>query len=154
MSRVLRAARLSRMRDLDPPAPPVRYEYREPGGLIHLDTKKLGRFDRIGHRITGKRTGNASSRASGWEFVHVCIDDASRVAFSQVLIDGRKERAVAFLTVAVAYYANRPHTHRLAQPRRPKVDETEEPLTRGLVFLAAVDLRQCHRSGRGTTYFA
>ncbi|HUO11541.1 MAG TPA: IS481 family transposase, partial [Caulobacteraceae bacterium] len=106
VSRVLRAARLSRMRDLDPPAPPVRYEYREPGGLIHLDTKKLGRFERIGHRITGKRTGNASSRASGWEFVHVCIDDASRVAFSQVLIDEKKERAVAFLKAAVAYYTS------------------------------------------------
>jgi transposase InsO family protein len=94
------------MRDLDPPAPPVRYEYAEPGGLIHIDIKKLGRFDRIGHRITGKRTGNASSRASGWEFVHVCIDDASRIAFSQVLIDEKKESAVAFLVAAVAYYAS------------------------------------------------
>ena len=104
VSRVLRAARLSRMRDLDPPDPPVRYEYGEPGGLIHIDIKKLGRFDRVGHRITGKRTGNASSRASGWEFVHVCIDDASRVAFSQVLVDEKKESAVAFLIAAVAYY--------------------------------------------------
>jgi|SRR5208282_5331638 len=106
VSRVLKAARLSRMRDLEPPAPPVRYEYGEPGGLIHIDIKKLGRFDRVGHRITGKRTGNASSRASGWEFVHVCIDDASRIAFSQVLVDEKKERAVAFLTAAVAYYAS------------------------------------------------
>jgi transposase InsO family protein len=106
VSRVLRAVRLSRMRDLDPPAPPIRYEYAEPGGLIHIDIKKLGRFDRIGHRITGKRTGVASSRGSGWEFVHVCIDDASRVAFSQVLIDEKKERAVTFLKTAVAYYAS------------------------------------------------
>jgi len=106
VSRVLRAARLSRARDLEPPAPPVRYEYAEAGGLIHIDIKKLGRFDRVGHRITGKRTGNASSRASGWEFVHVCIDDASRVAFSQVLVDEKKESAVAFLTAAVAYYAS------------------------------------------------
>jgi transposase InsO family protein len=106
VSRVLRAARLSRMRDLEPPAPPVRYQYDQPGGLIHIDIKKLGRFDRIGHRITGKRTGVASSRGSGWEFVHVCIDDASRVAFSQVLVDEKKERAVAFLTAAVAYYAS------------------------------------------------
>jgi transposase InsO family protein len=105
VSRVLRAVRLSRMRDLEPPAPPVRYEYAEPGGLIHIDIKKLGRFDRIGHRITGKRTANASSRGSGWEFVHVCIDDASRVAFSQVLIDEKKESAVAFLKAAVAYYS-------------------------------------------------
>ena len=106
VSRVLRAARLSRIRDLEPAEPPVRYEYGEPGGLIHIDIKKLGRFDRIGHRITGKRTSNARSRASGWEFVHVCIDDASRVAFSQVLIDEKKERAVAFLAAAVAYYAS------------------------------------------------
>ena len=106
VSRVLRAARLSRMRDLEPPTPLVRYEYAEPGGLIHIDIKKLGRFERIGHRITGKRTGNASSRASGWEFVHVCIDDNSRVAFSQVLADEKKESAVAFLTAAVAYYAS------------------------------------------------
>jgi transposase InsO family protein len=106
VSRVLRAARLSRMRDLEPPAPIVRYEYAEPGGLIHIDIKKLGRFDRIGHRITGKRTGVASSRGSGWEFVHVCIDDASRIAFSQVLIDEKKERAVAFLLAALGYYAS------------------------------------------------
>ena len=105
VSRLLRAARLSRMRDLEPPAPIVRYEYGEPGGLIHIDIKKLGRFERIGHRITGKRTANASSRASGWEFVHVCIDDNSRVAFSQVLIDEKKESAVAFLIAAAAYYA-------------------------------------------------
>jgi transposase InsO family protein len=106
VSRILRAARLSRMRDLEPPEPVIRYEYDTPGGLIHLDIKKLGRFERTGHRITGKRTGNASSRGSGWEFVHVCIDDASRVAFSQILPDEKKESAVAFLKAAVAYYAS------------------------------------------------
>ena len=95
VSRVLRAARLSRMRDLEPPAPVIRYEYDTPGGLIHLDIKKLGRFERTGHRITGKHTGNASSRGSGWEFVHVCIDDASRVAFGQILPNEKKESAVA-----------------------------------------------------------
>jgi hypothetical protein len=96
VSRVLKAVRLSRMRDLEPPAPRVRYEYDEPGGLIHIDIKKLGRFEQIGHRITGKRTGNASSRACGWEFVHVCIDDASRVAFSQELVNEKQESVVAF----------------------------------------------------------
>ncbi|HEY1427199.1 MAG TPA: IS481 family transposase [Caulobacteraceae bacterium] len=105
VSRVLRAARLSRMRDLEPPAPTIRYEYAEPGGLIHIDIKKLGRFDKVGHRITG-RGRQGVSRGIGWEFVHVCIDDASRVAFSQVLIDERKESAVAFLQAAVAYYAS------------------------------------------------
>jgi transposase InsO family protein len=106
VSRVLRAAGLSRVKDLDPPEPVRRYERAEPGELIHLDIQKLGRFERVGHRITGKRTGNAASRASGWEFVHVCIDDASRVAFSQILPDEKKESAVGFLKAAVAYYAS------------------------------------------------
>lgn len=65
VSRVLARAGLSRMRDLAPAEPVVRYEYETPGGLLHLDIKKLGRFDRTGHRITGKRTGIASSRSSG-----------------------------------------------------------------------------------------
>ena len=93
------------MRDLEPAEPVVRYEREHPGELIHLDIKKLGRFERTGHRITGKRTANASSRGSGWEFVHVCIDDASRLAFSQILPDEKKESAIAFLKAAVAYYA-------------------------------------------------
>jgi transposase InsO family protein len=106
VSRVLGRAGLSRIKDLEPAEPPVRYEYGTPGGLIHIDIKKLGRFDRTGHRITGKRTGIASSRGSGWEFVHVCIDDNSRVAFSQILPDEKKQSAVAFLTAALAYYAS------------------------------------------------
>ena len=61
---------------------------------------------RVGHRITGDRTGQSNSRGAGWEFVHVCIDDASRIAFSQILPDEKKESAVAFLKAAVAYYAS------------------------------------------------
>ena len=83
---------------------PRRYQRDRPGELIHIDIKKLGRFDRIGHRITGRQTGIATSRASGWEFVHVCIDDASRIAFSKVMKTQRKACAVAFLKAAVAYY--------------------------------------------------
>jgi transposase InsO family protein len=104
VSRILRRARLSRIRDLEPPEPVVRYERQTPGELIHIDIKKLGRFDRVGHRITEDRT--RKSRGVGWEFVHLCIDDNSRVAFSQVLPDERKESAVAFLKAAVAYYAS------------------------------------------------
>ena len=76
--------------------------------MIHIDIKKLGKFDRIGHRITGDRTGqsNSGSRGVGWEFVHVCIDDASRVAFSQIMTDEKKGSAVAFLKAAVAYYTS------------------------------------------------
>ncbi|TCA23608.1 transposase [Rhizobium leguminosarum bv. viciae] len=80
VSRVLRRAGLSRMKDVDPAEPIVRYEYAEPGGLIHLDIKRLGRFHRVGHRITGDRTGQSNSRGVGWEYVHICIDDASRIA--------------------------------------------------------------------------
>ncbi len=72
--------------------------------MLHIDIKKLGRFSRTGHRITGDRQKN--SRGAGWEFVHVCIDDASRIAFSRILPDEKKESAVAFLEAALAYYAS------------------------------------------------
>jgi transposase InsO family protein len=104
VSRVLKRAGLSRLKDLEPAEPVRRYERDKPGEMIHIDIKKLGRFDRVGHRITGDRR-RGETRGIGWEFVHVCIDDASRVAFSQVLPDERKESAVAFLEAAVAYYA-------------------------------------------------
>jgi hypothetical protein len=73
--------------------------------MIHLDIKKLGRFERVGHRITGDRTGQSNSRGIGWEFVHVCIDDASRLAFSQIMPDEKKQSATAFLKAAPAYYS-------------------------------------------------
>ncbi|MGH6908849.1 MAG: IS481 family transposase [Phenylobacterium sp.] len=104
VSRILRAAGLSRAKDLDPPAPVVRYERQHPGELIHLDVKKLGRFDKPGHRVTGDRTGQSNHRGVGWEYVHVCIDDASRIACSQVMPDEKKESAVAALKAAVTYY--------------------------------------------------
>ena len=107
VSRVLRRLGLNRLSALEPAEPVRRYEREHPGELIHIDIKKLGRFDRIGHRITGDRTGQSNSRAAvGWEFVHVCIDDASRIAFSQILPDEKKDSAVAFLKAAVAYYAS------------------------------------------------
>ena len=106
VSRVLKRAGLSRLKDLEPAEPVRRYEREHPGEMIHIDIKKLGRFDRVGHRITGDRTGQSSRRGIGWEFVHVCIDDASRIAFSQILPDESKESAVAFLKAAVAYYAS------------------------------------------------
>jgi transposase InsO family protein len=110
VSRVLKRAGISRLRDLDPAPPVRRYQRDHPGELIHLDIKKLGRFERAGHRVTGDRRGQSNRRGTklggmGWEFVHVCIDDASRVAFSQIKPDERKESAVAFLRAAVAYYA-------------------------------------------------
>jgi transposase InsO family protein len=104
VSRILRRRGLSRLKDLTPVAPIRRYERAEPGELIHIDIKKLGRFEQTGHRITGERA--HQSRGAGWEFVHVCLDDASRIAFAQVLPDERKQSAVAFLHAALAYYAS------------------------------------------------
>jgi transposase len=106
VSRILKRLGLNRLAALEPAEPVRRYERENPGELIHIDIKKLGRFEQVGHRITGDRTGQSNSRGVGWEFVHVCIDDASRVAVSQVLPDEKKESAVAFLKEAVAYYAS------------------------------------------------
>jgi len=106
VSRVLKRLGLNRLSALEPAQPVRRYEREHPGELIHIDIKKLGKFNRIGHRITGDRSGQSNSRGVGWEFVHVCIDDASRIAFSQIKPDERKRSAVAFLKAAVAYYAS------------------------------------------------
>ena len=105
VSRILRAAKLSRAKDLEPAEPVVRYERQTPGELIHLDIKKLGRFAAEGHRVTGDRQAGRS-RGAGWEYVHVCIDDASRIAFSQIHPDEKKESALACLEAALAYYAS------------------------------------------------
>jgi transposase InsO family protein len=104
VSRILRRLGLNRIRDLEPAEPVRRYERATPGEMIHIDIKKLGRFDRIGHRITGDRTGQSNSRGVGWEFVHVCIDDHSRIAFSEIKPDEKAACAIAFLKAAVAYY--------------------------------------------------
>jgi transposase InsO family protein len=106
VSRVLRRSGLSKLSALEPPEPIRRYEREHPGELIHLDIKKLGRIGSVGHRITGRQTGVVNRHLGiGWEYVHVCIDDASRVAFVEVMADQRKESAVTFLKAAVAYYA-------------------------------------------------
>ena len=73
---VLRRLGLGRLKALDPPAPVVRYQRERPGELLHLDTKKLGRIDGVGHRITGQHSGMVKNRGIGWEVLHVCIDDA------------------------------------------------------------------------------
>ena len=100
------AGLLDRLWEREPSAS-SRYERENPGELIHIDIKKLGRIGSVGHRITGRQTGVVNRHLGiGWEFVHVCIDDASRIAFSQVLKDEKKESAVAFLKAAVAYYAS------------------------------------------------
>ena len=103
VSRVLRRAGLSRLGDLQPQQPVQRYERETPGELLHIDIKKLGRFERTGHRITGDRT--QATRGIGWEFLFVAVDDHSRIAFTQMYPDERKESAVSFVQAATEYFA-------------------------------------------------
>src|SRR5712671_4204824 len=106
VSRILRRRGLNKLSALEPDEPVRRYEREHPGELIHLDIKKLGKFNQIGHRITGDRTGQSNGRGVGWEYVHVCIDDHSRVAFARIMADEKKRSAIAFLKAALAYYAS------------------------------------------------
>lgn len=101
--RALRRLALNRLKRLDIPLPPRRYQWENPGDLLHIDIKKLGRFAQAGHRVHGDRS-KARSRGAGWEFVHVAIDDASRIAFAEILADERKESVVAFLSSALGFY--------------------------------------------------
>lgn len=102
VSRTLRRRRLSRARDLVPARPMNRYTHEAPGDMVHLDIKKLARFNRPGHRITGDRS--RDSPGAGWEFVHVAVDDASRVSYAAVKPDERQETAEEFLREALAYF--------------------------------------------------
>lgn len=110
VSRILKRRGLSLLSAIEPAEPRPRYERATPGEIIHLDIKKLGRFNAVGHRITGNRTGQSNQRSAaagpGWEFVHVAIDDHSRLAFSQVRPDEKQASAVAFLEAAVRHYNN------------------------------------------------
>ena len=106
VSRILKRLGLNRINALEPAEPVHRYERAKPGEMIHIDIKKLGRFNKVGHRITGDRTGQSSGRGVGWEYVHVAIDDHSRVAFAKIMPNEKKRSATAFLKAAVAYYAS------------------------------------------------
>ena len=104
VSVVLRRIGLGKLSRLEPLEPPNRYERSRPGDLIHIDVKKLVRIERgAGHRVTGKRTKQAEG--AGWEFVHVCIDDATRLAYVEVLANERANTAIGFLRRALAFYA-------------------------------------------------
>lgn len=102
VGRVLARAGLSRLRDLDPSEPAVRYEHAQPGDLVHIDTKKLGRIERMSHRITGNRRDSVDG--AGWEFLFVAIDDHARLGFTDLYPDEGQASAVQFLENAVAYY--------------------------------------------------
>jgi transposase InsO family protein len=105
VARILQRSGLGRLRSLEPPEPVRRYEKQLAGELLHLDIKKLGRIGTIGHRITGDYRQRA--RGGGWEFVHVCIDDHSRLAYAEILPDERQDSAIAFLRRAVAWFAGK-----------------------------------------------
>ena len=102
VSRVLARAGLSRLSDLQPTEPVVRYEHDAPGDMLHIDTKKLGRIVRPSHRVTGNRRDSVDG--AGWETLFVAIDDHARIAFTAMHPDEKAPQAVAFLRSAVAYY--------------------------------------------------
>jgi transposase InsO family protein len=104
VSRVLRRAGMSKLSDLRPQEAVQRYERETPGELLHIDIKKLGRFEGVGHRITGDY--RQRTRRVGWEYVFVAVDDHSRLAFTDIHPNERKQSAVSFLNAAVAYYAS------------------------------------------------
>jgi len=101
VGRVLKRAGLSRLSDLEPSEPVVRYEHERPGDLVHIDTKKLGRIERMGKRIPG------SSRTpirAGWEYLFVAIDDHARIGFTDMYADEAKASAVQFLQNTIRYF--------------------------------------------------
>jgi transposase InsO family protein len=101
---ILRRLGLGKLKALDPKPPVIRYQRAAPGEMIHLDTKKLGRFDVPGHRATGNRQSGRSKHA-GWDFLHVCIDDASRLAYTELLPSEGRHDATGFLERALAWLA-------------------------------------------------
>jgi transposase InsO family protein len=109
VSGILTRIGLGKLSRLEPLEPPNRYEKQRPGELVHVDVKKLGRIGRPGHRVTGRVSGRGQHRRVynlGWEFVHVAIDDATRLVYVEVLDDEKATTAVGFLQRAVAHFAS------------------------------------------------
>jgi transposase len=90
VSRILKRLGLNRLAALESAEPVRRYERAAPGEILHIDIKKLGKFNRIGHRIAGDRNGQSNTRGVGWESVHLAIDDHSRVAYPEILPDEKR----------------------------------------------------------------
>jgi transposase InsO family protein len=104
VSAILRRIGLGKRSRLEPLEPPNRYECARPGELLHIDVKKLARFHRPGHRLLGRGRGRFET-AAGFEYLHVCIDDHSRLAYAELLSDERADSAIAFLRRALAFFA-------------------------------------------------
>lgn len=96
---------LAKLRNLEPPVPENRYSRSKAGELVHVDTKKLGRFVRPGHRVTGKRISRVGALHVGWEFLHIAIDDATRLAYAEILPNETAESCVAFLRHTMTFFA-------------------------------------------------
>jgi len=137
-SAVLTRIGLGRLSRLEPLEPANRYQRQRPGELVHLDIKKLGRIDGIGHRITGdrrRRVRQRNGRRSGWEYVHVCVDDATRLAYAEVLPDETSRTAIGFLRRARRFY----HRHGV---------HIEAVMTdNGSAYTAALYRLACHAHG-------
>jgi transposase InsO family protein len=101
-ARICRRHALNRLDRIDPPPPVRRYQREFAGELLHIDVKKLGRFDEVGHRVTRDRS--IGSKHVGWDFLHVAIDDASRVTYAEILSDERKGTVTGFLQRSVAWF--------------------------------------------------
>jgi transposase InsO family protein len=106
VSAILKRIGLGKRSRLEPFEPPNRYECSRPGELLHIDVKQLARFDRPGHRVLGRGPGR-SETAAGYEYVHVCIDDYSRLAYVEVLADEKADSAIGFLRRSLAFFAAR-----------------------------------------------
>ena len=104
VSRILKRLGLNRLAALEPAEPVRRYERAAPGEILHIDIKKLGKFNRIGHRITGDRTGQSNARGIGWEYLHLAIDDHSRLAYSEILPDEKRGSCLRFLFNALRFF--------------------------------------------------
>ena len=143
VARICRSAGLSRLRSLEPPAVPVRYEKERPGELIHVDIKRLGRFDRVGHRITRRRSFGGPKQ--GFEFVYVATDDFTRLSYVDILADERSEAASSFLVSAVAWFARQN-----VQVERVMTDNGSAFLSRQWKQLCA-DLKIKHKRTRPYT---
>lgn len=104
ISRILKRRGLNKLSALEPAEPVRRYERERPGEIVHIDIKKLGRFNGVGHRITGDRKGQSNGRGIGWEYLHLAIDDHSRVAYSEILPDEKRRSCLRFLFNALRFF--------------------------------------------------
>jgi transposase InsO family protein len=133
VGRVLRRAGLARWSDLAPSEPVLRYEHAHPGDMVHIDTKKLGRIERMSHRVTGNRRDSVDG--AGWEFLFVAVDDHARLGFTQMKPNERKDCAIAFLQAMVKYF-----TQLGVKVRRVMTDN-------GSAFRSKAFARACWRLG-------